>query len=91
MHLFQHQFKNVLVLQHCMETKCFLALDMIGFDANSAFFTFLPTISLLIQKRFGTETLHGNKMFPSLKYDWMQIVHTPPCYLPISRFEMYIV
>ena len=35
------------------------------------------------QKRFGTAILHGNKMFPSLKYDWMQIVHTPPCYLPI--------
>ena len=37
-----------------------------------------------IQKRFGTAILHGNKMFPSLEYDWMQIVHTPPCYLPIS-------
>ena len=23
------------------------------------------------QKRFGTATLHGNKMFPSLKYDWI--------------------
>ena len=44
-----------------------------------------------IQKRFGTAILHGNKMFPSLEYDWMQIVHTPPCYLPISRFEMYTV
>ena len=32
-----------------------------------------------IQKRFGTAILHGNKMFPSLENDWMQIVHTPPC------------
>ena len=44
-----------------------------------------------IQKRFGIAILYGNKMFPSLEYDWMQIVHTPPCYLPISRFEMYTV
>ena len=44
-----------------------------------------------IQKRFGTAILHGNKMFPSLEYDWMQIVHTPPCCLTISGFEMYTV
>ena len=28
--LIHHQFKNVLVLQSCMETKCFVALHMIG-------------------------------------------------------------
>ena len=49
-----------------------------------------------IQKRFGTAILHGNKMFPSLEYDWMEIVHTPPYYLPISpsiqkRFGCFVL
>ena len=80
MHLIHHQFKNVLALQSCMETKCFLALNMQIVHSPPCY---LP-ISPLIQKRFGTAILYENKMFPSLEYDWMQIVHTPPCYLPIS-------
>ena len=53
-----------------MEAKCFLALNMQIVHTPPCY---LP-ISPLIQKRFGTETLHGNKMFPSLKYDWLQLL-----------------
>ena len=68
-----------------METKCLVALNMIGLDVVAAMqkMEYAPN-SPSNQERFGTAILHGNKMFPSLEYDWMQIVHTPPCYLPIS-------
>ena len=83
MHLIHHQFKNVLVLQSCMETKCFIALNMIGCKysvvAAMQLMEYAPN-SPSIQKRFGIAILYGNKMFPSLEYDWMQIVHTPPCF-----------
>ena len=63
-----------MVLQPCMETKCLVALNMIGLDVVAAMqkMEYAPN-SPSIQKRFGTAILHGNKMFPSLEYDWKQI------------------
>ena len=77
MHLFHHQFKNVLVLS----AVCFMfkmIWNVYSVVAAMQLMEYAPN-SPSIQKRFGTAILHGNKMFPSLEYDWMQIVHTPPC------------
>ena len=61
-------FLSVLVIHD----SCFVCKYSIV--AASQLMEYAPN-SPSIQKRFGTAILHGNKMFRSLEYDWMQIVH----------------